>query len=77
VNVAAKDGHCFDEEIRHILLNDGDLLQRALALHSQDFGLQIDAIRWPQKEQHRGICPVGVELQFDRLAGRVLGLVWH
>ena len=44
IDLAVGDRHRFDEEVRHVLLDDGDLLDRALALQPQHLRRQIDAV---------------------------------
>ena len=58
IDLAAADRHRFDEEVRHVLLHDGDLFDRALALQPQHLRLQIDAVGRPHEQQHRAVGAV-------------------
>ncbi len=75
VHLAAGDRHRLDEEVRHVLLHDGDLLDGALALQPHHLRRQIDAVGRPHEQQHRAVAAIGVDQQLDLLARRVLALV--
>ena len=75
VDLAVTDRDRFDKEIGHIFLADGDLLDRALAVHLHDKGLEIDTIGRPHEQKHGTVRPVGVDLQVHRLTRLVLLLV--
>ena len=74
--LAVGDGHRFDEEVRHVLLRRRRPPRPCSCPSSRStLRRQVDAVRRPQEQQHRAADAVGVDLQLDLLAGRVLALV--
>ena len=55
--------------------HDADLLDGALAPQVDDLRRQVNAVRRPDEEQHRGVDLVGVDQEPERLAGLILLLL--
>ena len=72
MDLAIGDGQRLDEEVGHVAGDDADLLDRALAPHVDDLRRHVDSIDRPDEQQDRGIDPVRVDLEPERLAGLVL-----
>ena len=77
VNAPVGDGERFDEEVRHVLLDDLDHFLRALAFGVNDLRHLVTAVGRAQEEDDPGIGPRGVDEQVDLVAGRVLAPVGH
>ncbi len=75
VEFSVVDGQRLDEEVRHVLGRDRDLLDRALALGPEEPRRQRHPAHRPDEKEHRRPLAVGVHHEAHRLAREVFGLV--